>query len=67
LHVVIAPADPAPEGTVTGEVSGATARTRDSGGSTGESSALKRKSLDPDPERGMYNSSEDEYVKLQKS
>ena len=40
-------------GRVTGEVSGATASTNDSGDSTGGRSALKRKHLDPDPEQGM--------------
>jgi len=60
LHVSIAPADSAPEGTMREEASGATASSRDSGDSTGVRSALKRKSLDPDPERGMYNSFEDE-------
>ena len=42
------------------EDSGATVSSRDSGDSTGVRSALKRKRLDPDPERGMYNSFEDE-------
>jgi len=60
LHVFIAPVDPAPKGTVTGEASGAAANVRDSGDSTGVRSAIKRKTLDPDPERGMYNSFEDE-------
>ena len=40
---------------MTGEVSGATARTRDSGDSSGVRSGLKRKSSDLNPERGIYN------------
>ena len=56
MHVFIAPADPVPEGTVTGEAFGATASRRDSEDSSGVRSALKRKRLDPDPEQGMYNS-----------
>ena len=55
LHVFIAPADPAPGGTVTGEVSGATARTCDSGDSSGVRSGLKRKSSELNAERGIYN------------
>ena len=51
-HVFVAPADPVPEGTVKGEVSGATASKRDSGLSTGVRSALKRESV----KRGTYNS-----------
>ena len=57
---IIAPAaaDPVQEGTVTGKVSGATASVGDSGDSSGVRSAMKRKSSDPDPERGMCNSFE---------
>jgi len=55
LHVFIARAVPVPEGTVPGEASGATASVRDSGDSTGVGSAIKRKRLDLDHERGMYN------------
>ena len=51
-HVFVAPVDPVPEGTVTGEVCGAAASTRDSGHSTGVRSAQKRKSV----EQGTYNS-----------
>ena len=54
LHVLVAPADPVLEGTVTGEVAGGTAITRDSGDSTGVRRAPKRKSLDPNPEQGIY-------------
>jgi len=46
-----APADPVPEGTVTGEVSGVTARTHYSRDSSGVRSCLKRKSR----ERGMLS------------
>ena len=60
MHVFIAPDDPVPEETVTGEASGATASVRDSADSTGVGSAMKRKSLDSDHERGMYNSFIDE-------
>ena len=38
---------------VTAEVSSATASTHDCGDSTGARNTLKRKHLDPDPERGM--------------
>ena len=47
------PAGAVQAGRVTGEVSGATASTHDSGDSTGASSSLKWKHLDPDPVRGM--------------
>ena len=59
---IIAPAaaDPVQRGTVTGKVSGATASVGDSGDSSGVRSAMKRKSSDPDPERGMRNSFEGE-------
>ena len=49
----VAPADPVPEGTVKGEVSGAAASTSTGGHSTGVRSAPKQKSVD----RGTYNSS----------
>jgi len=55
LHVLIAPADAVPEGTVTGDVSGVTARTHYSGDLSGVRSGLKRKSSNPNPERGGYN------------
>ena len=55
LHVFIAPADPASGGTVTGEVSGATARTRESGDSSGVRSGVERKISELTPERGIYN------------
>jgi len=42
---------------VTGEASGATASVRDSGDSTRVGSAMKRKSLDSDHERGMKTAS----------
>ena len=52
-YVFLAPADPAvPEGTVTGEVPGAAASTRDSGHSTAVKSARKQKSV----EQGTYYS-----------
>ena len=51
-HVFVAPADPVPEGTVTGEVSGAATSTHESGHSTGVRSARKRKPV----KRGTYNS-----------
>ena len=41
-------------GRVTGEVSGTTVSTHDSGDSTGARGTLKRKHSDPDPERGTY-------------
>jgi len=47
------PAGAVPAARVTGEVSGATTSTHDSGDSTGARSTLKRKHSDPDPERGM--------------
>ena len=47
------PSGAVPAGRVTGEVSGATASTHDSGDPTGEGSALKWKHSDPDPERCM--------------
>ena len=47
---------PVPKRRVTGEGSGATAGTHDSGDSTGLRSALTLKSSYPNPERGMYNS-----------
>jgi len=47
------PAGAVPAGRVTGEVSGATASTHDSGDSTGGRSTLKRKYSNPDLERGM--------------
>ena len=59
LHIFIEPfaiqqpAGAVQAGRVTGEVSGATASTHDSGDSTGASSSLKWKHLDPDPVRGM--------------
>ena len=53
MHVFLAPADPVPEGTMTGEASGATTSRRDSRDSTGVRSAMKRKRSDTDLERGM--------------
>ena len=47
------PTGAVPAGRVTGEVSGATVSTHDSEDSIGARSDLKRKHLDPDPERGM--------------
>ena len=52
-HVFVAPADPVPEGTVTGEVSGAAGSKCDSGHPTGLRSARKQKRV----EEGTYNSS----------
>ena len=40
---------------MTGEASGDTVSRQDSGDSTGVRTAMKRKSLDPDPERGMLS------------
>ena len=51
-HVFVVPADPTQEGTVTGEVSGAAASTRDTRHSTEVRSARKRKYV----EQGTYNS-----------
>ena len=59
MYVFIAPANPVQEGTVTEEASGATANVRNSRDSTGVRSAVKRKTVDPDPEQGMYNTFED--------
>jgi len=59
LHIFIEPftiqqpTGAVPAGRVTAEVSGATASTHDCADSTGVGSALKRKHLDPHPERGM--------------
>ena len=55
MHVFVASADPVPEGTVTGEVSGATAKTGDSGDSTGVRKAPKQKNVNPNPEQGIYS------------
>ena len=69
-HVFVAPADPIPEGTVTGNVSGDAASTHDSGHTTGVRSAWKRECGDSGHsagvrsawkrkrvDRGTYNSS----------
>jgi len=47
LHVFVASADPVPEGTVTGEVSGATAKTGDSGDSTGVRKSPETEKCEP--------------------
>ena len=55
-HVFVAPADPIPEGTMTGNVSGDAASTHDSGHTTGVRSLRKRKSVKRGTCTYMYNS-----------
>ena len=52
-NVTQQPSGAVPAGRMTGEISGATASTHDSGDPTGEGSTLKRKHPAPDHERCM--------------